>query len=146
MSYLDALYPVEYAKALILLQKANALTQETLKYFKCSGLPHEFLSFLEKVNHVQQLNAESAKWIMTTCLGYHSETQHLAFIELNKAKIQFDVADLLSKEISGKILIIAKLNNLTQDECAGICFIKKSKKQPKAGTVSYIERCRYYGG
>lgn len=32
LSYRDALYPVEYAKALVLLQEANALNQETLKY------------------------------------------------------------------------------------------------------------------
>ncbi|KTD06041.1 hypothetical protein Lgra_2818 [Legionella gratiana] len=115
LSYRDALYPVEYAKALILLQEAHALNQETLTYFKYSGLPYEFLSSLEKVNHAQQLNAESAKWIMTTRLGYHSESELLAFIELNKAKIQFDVADLLSKKLSEEILIITRLNSLTQD-------------------------------
>ncbi|KTD69842.1 hypothetical protein Lsan_0120 [Legionella santicrucis] len=139
LSYRDALYPVEYAKALVLLQEANALNQETLKYFKHSGLPREFLSSLEKVNHAQQLNTESAKWIMTTCLGYDSESDLLAFIELNKAKIQFEIEDLLSKKISEIILIISRLNSLTQDVYHALKTKSSQQRWPFIRCLHYLE-------
>ncbi|KTD63634.1 hypothetical protein Lsan_1067 [Legionella santicrucis] len=77
---------------------------------------------------------------MTTRLGYHAESDLLAFIALNKAKIQFDVEDLLSKRLSGKILMITRLNGLTQDVYNALKTNSSQLRLPFIRCLDYLEK------